>query len=321
MKESLLSVPDQLRWEPHIDNFGPWRQYSHYVVVGMGGSHLAAGLYAMLNPKALIDIHSDYYLPDRPASWWKDTLVIVYSHSGNTEEAISAFEAAHGLDLPTAVITTGGRLLGLAQAMHSPYILVPSDDVQPRMALGYGLRAFTRLIGDEISYMRLGKVADKLLLNDFEDQSIQLGRQLIDRVPVIYSSRKNKYLAYNWKIKWNENVKHPSFYNVFPELNHNEMTGFDVGDEQWPVAEKLVFVFLRDPLDKDRIKVRMDTTAQLYRDRGFVVLEVDLVGEEDWEKVFNALALADWITLYLAEQYDREPEETPMIAEFKGLIV
>ena len=127
--------------------------------------------------------------------------------------------------------------------------------------------------------------------------------------------------AYNWKIKFNESAKIPSFLNVFPELNHNEMTGFDVIGATKELSGKLVILLLKDANDHPRIQKRMEVLLRLYKERGIQVEVKEFVGENLQERIFSSLVLADWTAWYTAKEYGTEPEEVPMIEEFKKRIV
>src|SRR3989338_7534914 len=123
-----------------------------------------------------------------------------------------------------------------------------------------------------------------------------------------------------WKIKFNETGKIPAFYNVFPELNHNEMTGFDIKDATRALSEKFHFIFLKDPEDLDKNQRRMSITEKLYQYRGLKVSTVGLSGNNRQERVFSALILSDWTAFYTARSYGLEAEQVPMVEEFKKLM-
>ncbi|MBI4272789.1 hypothetical protein HY621_02980, partial [Candidatus Uhrbacteria bacterium] len=110
-------------------------------------------------------------------------------------------------------------------------------------------------------------------------------------------------------------------YNVLPELNHNEMTGFDVKETSRQLSEKFFFIFLKDHTDHPRIQKRMDILERLYQDRGLPVRVIDLEGVHPFYKIFSCLVLADWTAIYTAEQYGLESEQVPMVEEFKKLVV
>jgi len=153
-----------------------------------------------------------------------------------------------------------------------------------------------------------------------EEAGKSLAERIRGKVPIIYASRKNRGLSYNWKIKFNETGKTPAFANVLPELNHNEMTGFDVVDSTRALSSAFHFIFLRDSADSEKIQKRMDVLGKLYRDRGLLVEDVIIEGDTPYLKIFSSLVLADWTALYTGESYGVETEQVPMVEEFKKAI-
>jgi len=131
------------------------------------------------------------------------------------------------------------------------------------------------------------------------------------QIPIIYSSDKNQAIARIWKIKFNENTKIPAFWNVFPELNHNEMTGW-----LQPLGP-FHFLFLQDPADLPRVKKRMELTAQLFKEKK---LNVDFIKLPEFsnpaEKLFWAINFGDWLSYHLAIYYGIDPNPVEMVEEF-----
>ena len=156
----------------------------------------------------------------------RDETLILSSYSGNTEEVISAFEKGIEHNLSIVIISTGGKLIELAKKHSISYIQMPDTNIQPRNAIGYSLKALLKVIGDEKTLEELSKLSESLNPSEYEEEGKELAEKLKSKVPVIYSSTRNMPIAYNWKIKFNETGKIPAFYNVFPELNHNEMAAY-----------------------------------------------------------------------------------------------
>ncbi|OHA65863.1 MAG: bifunctional phosphoglucose/phosphomannose isomerase [Candidatus Wildermuthbacteria bacterium RIFCSPHIGHO2_02_FULL_49_9] len=317
MKEAIEKFAEQFLWEPILANEENLKRTGKYVLCGMGGSHLQGDILQMLNPGLDLLVHADYGLPENITP---DRLVIASSYSGNTEETLSAFQAAKEDSSPLAVSSVGGKLIELAKKHGLPYIQIPDTGIQPRSALGYTTKALLKLVGEEGLLKEAGALAETFFPKDFEQEGKELAQRLFGKIPVIYSSRKNLPIAYNWKIKFNESSKIPAFYNVFPELNHNEMAGFDVIDSTKVLSKKLCVIMLKDNQDHPRIQKRMEVTGKLYQDRGVQVEEVLLRGERPLKRIFSSLLLADWTAWYTAKEYGTEPEQVPMIEEFKKLI-
>lgn len=320
MKDAIKNFAKQFEFDPKIENEGNLERRDSFVLAGMGGSHLAADVLRSLDPYIDLVIHRNYGLPKLRDKDLKKRLIIVSTYSGNTEEAISAFAEAQKKGLPLAAICKGGKLLELAKKHSVPYIQLPDTNIQPRSALGFSFLAILKMMGKEKELKDAQNIGVKLDALAYDKQGKELAKKLADKVPIIYASFRNKSIAYNWKIKINETGKVPAFYNVFPELNHNEMTGFDVQDSTRKLSESFHFIFLKDANDDKKIQARMDVLKNLYEKRGFSVEMVELDNSSMINRIFSSLLLADWTALYISEHYGTESEQVPMVEEFKRLI-
>ena len=320
MEEAIRNFAKQFEYEPKIENEEKLQRTGKYIICGMGGSHLQGDVMQNAAPGFDLSVHQDYGLPGWPDEVLKKTLIIASSYSGNTEEAVSAFEEAVEKGYPVAVSSTGGKLIDLAKEHGVPYIQIPDTGIQPRSALGFTFKALAAIVGREDMSEQAAALAFDLKPEEFEEQGRKLAETLKGRVPVIYASNKNYSIAYNWKIKFNETGKIPACYNLFPELNHNEMTGFDVADSTKDIAENFHFIFLKDVQDHPRIQKRMEVLEKQLKDRGLLLETFNLEGATPLYKIFSSLLLADWTALHTAKLYGTEPEQVPMIEEFKKLI-
>ncbi len=337
MYDAIKNFPKQFSFNPEIKSEEKLLKYKWYIVAGMGGSHLAADILKVWNPNLLLVIHKNYGLINLSEEILKDSLVIASSYSGNTEEVIDAYEKAKENNIPLAAISVGGNLLKQAIADSIPYVKIPDTGIQPRQGLGFFAKAILSLMKEEKALADISKLSESLKPRDLENKGKELAENLQGYVPVIYSSSANEAIAYNWKIKFNETGKIPAFFNVFPELNHNEMTGFDIKEKTKNLSEKFYFIFLYDKTDHQRIQKRMEISKKLYQERKLPVVKIELAasqergeprpdklsgreGQNSFYKIFSSLILADWTAYYTAKLYGVEPEAVPMVEEFKKLI-
>ena len=244
MHEAIKNLPKQFLFKPEIKNQNKLSTYRWYIVIGMGGSHLAADLLKMVNPYLPLLIHKNYGLPKVPDEILKNCLFIASSYSGNTEEVLDSYQQAKKKNIPLAAISIGGKLLKQAQIDGIPYIQLPDTGIQPRSSLGFTLKALLTLMKQNELLIEINNLSKTLFPEKIEKNGRGLAKKIYGSVPIIYSSETNEPIAYNWKIKFNETGKIPSFHNVFPELNHNEMTGFDVKIKTKKLSEKLYFILL-----------------------------------------------------------------------------
>lgn len=327
MYETIKNFNAQFEYQPEFVGEISHKTFDRYIVVGMGGSHLAAGILQTAYPGLDIAIHSDYGLPFIREEEKDKTLIIASSYSGNTEEVIDAFQTALIRRLPLAVITTGGKLLELAKKHNVGYIQMPDIGIQPRLALGFATKALLKVLNAQEGLDEISRLSVELNPAESEIEGKALAEKLFEKIPVIYSSQKNAAVAYNWKIKLNESTKIPAFTNVFPELNHNEMNGFNSQKNTHGLSHNFHFIFLEDGDDDMRIIKRMKILAELYQKRGLPVATITMKtpaenydGTGRFYKIFSSLVLADWVSWHLAKRYGVEAEQVPMVEEFKKLI-
>ena len=319
--QDIKNFNKQFGYDPKIQNAGHLPQTAKkFIVCGMGGSHLAIDILKAWKPELDVTVWSDYGLPLISERDQRECLIIASSYSGNTEETISAFLEAKERRLPLVAVAAGGELISLAKSFGVPYVALPDTDIQPRMALGFSIKAVLTLMGAKSAFKEVGALEHLLVPARYETIGKKLAKQLKGSIPIVYASRRNTAVAQNWKIVLNETGKIPAFANVFPELNHNEMTGFDVRKGTKALSSKCRFIFLRDDGDDARIVKRMKALDGLLRARGFKVYMEDVRGENRIAKLFSSVNTAQWTAYHLAKLYSVEPEQVPMVEEFKKLI-
>ncbi|MEX0918428.1 MAG: SIS domain-containing protein [Candidatus Paceibacterota bacterium] len=315
MEKDILNFPSQFSYQPEIINENNLRRRSNIIVLGMGGSHLAAGLLKSWDNHCSILIHWDYGLPAISDEQLADSLIIAISHSGKTEEILSGLAAAQKKGLTPAVISSGGPLITEAKNASLPYIQIPADGLQPRLALGFMLKSLLKLAGFDEKLTATEKLVN-LTPTDWQKPGQALAEKLAGKIPIIYASPENGALAYNWKIKFNETGKVPAFYNLLPELNHNEMNGFAAGQTK-VLSSNFAFLLLADEEDRPEIKKRLAVLTQVLTAGGHSVTTLPLTGKNRLFRLFNSLLYADWTTYYTALAYGQEPAAVPLIEEFK----
>ncbi len=304
-------------------NVGVHGKFKNVVVCGMGGSALPADVLKTYMP--VIDmplyVSRNYNLPFEADG---ESFVICISHSGNTEETLSCFREALHLHCKTACITSGGRLKEMCEENGIPLALVPKGPphFQPRYALGHTFAALVKILSNsgvipphDREVLELSKTLREF---NFHEQAKQIAKRLYKRIPLVYSSEKNRRIARIWKTKFNETSKIMAFYNYFPELNHNEMTGHTESKTQGNFHT----IFLRDKTDHPRIRKRMNLLAKLIKSRGEEITFIDMMGDEDkLTKIFSAILFGDWIAYYLAGEYRVDPTPVELVEEFKKELV
>lgn len=318
--DDIKNYGRQFEYEPMVQNAGKLKKYKKFVVCGMGGSHLAADILKAWHPELDVVIWPSYGLPPLRDQDLKERLIIASSYSGNTEETIDAFNAARTKKFPLAVLAARGKLIALAEKHKIPYVQIADFHQQPRMATGLGLMGLLALMGERTWLGEAKQLKNMLSPGREEHRGKDLAKRLHGNIPMVYASFRNAALAHNWKIKLNETGKIPAFDNAVPELNHNEMTGFDAKGPTLSLSRNFHFVFLKDGSDDRRIMKRMSAMEKLFKDRGFPSEVVLLQGKTELQKIFHALLLGDWVAYHTARLYGVDAEPVPMVEEFKKMI-
>ncbi len=318
MEEQILHFADQFAWEPDIVNAERLpEQTASIIVCGMGGSHLGARLLLRHDPTLDIRIHSDYGLPSEPAERLRTSLIVASSYSGETEETLDAARAAVADGLAVAVITTGGALADFAREQELPLILLPKQNVEPRMAVGATMLALARLMRAADLEKDIREIGMHIDVHAGEIEGKALAERLGGSIPVIYASSRNASLAYFWKIALNETSKIPAFYNLFPEVCHNELSGFDAVPSARDLSSHLHVLQLNDRDDHPRITKRMSVMRELLEARNVTVTTIELAGRNGLEKALEGILAGIWTAVAVAKAYQAPDAATPLIAEFK----
>ncbi|NOX52877.1 MAG: hypothetical protein GXP27_00250 [Planctomycetes bacterium] len=303
----------------------PQGTFRRLLVAGMGGSAMPVTLVGEGGLAAIpVAAHMSYDLPAGVDP--SDTLVIASSFSGNTEETISAYETARDQGFALIGISKGGKLQELCEADDVPHVPIPvkpdEQKMQPRSATGYGVGILVGLL-DRLGLAASGaretiETLEQHLLNRMEEackQGEALADQLTAATPIVYASHRYANVARIWKIKFNENAKCPAFWNVFPELNHNEMTGW----LHHPGPFHLIL--LRDPEEDPRVRLREEITCEILKqEAGLDSTDVVMQGQNMIEKMFGTLLVGDWASYHLALRLNEDPSPVKMVETFKGML-
>lgn len=322
MKNNILDFPKQFSVGINAaKNLKIAQKLGGVCVCGMGGSALPGNVLELFLKQKNINVPlilcRDY---DLPAQVKKDWLIVCVSYSGNTEETISCLIQAKKKNLKIATIASGGKLETLSKKHNIPCALIPKG-LQPRMALGYQFSALAQLIKNagifKSELKEILSLEKKLESKKWEKQGKKLAKKLINKTPVIYASSNLKTLARIWKIKFNENSKTPAFWNYFPELNHNEMVGFE-NNFQFSICNfQFYFIIIEDENDHPKIKKRMNLTAQLLKQQGLKGETIKLKGKSLMEKFFSNVLFSEWASYYLAKEYGIDPEPVKLVEKLK----
>ncbi|WP_245574316.1 bifunctional phosphoglucose/phosphomannose isomerase [Desulfovirgula thermocuniculi] len=331
MLEALWELPEQCAraWELGLAAGVPFMgEVRHVLVTGLGGSAIGGDFLRVYAAKASfvpVVVNRDYVLP---AFTGPHTLVFAVSYSGNTEETLSAYREARQKGATVVAVTSGGRLAEVASQENVPLIRVPGG-LAPRAATGYlflpTLAVMQRMglvpdAGGEVAELVevLRALREELgpQVPREENPAKRLAANMHGRIPVIWgASGTSEVAAQRWKGQINENAKAPAYWNVFPELNHNELVGFEHPAE---LLAQLYVVMLRDPQDHPRVQKRFALTREIVEKAVAGMAEVEARGQGLLARMYSLVYVGDYASVYLALLYGVDPGPVKVIDQLKA---
>jgi glucose/mannose-6-phosphate isomerase len=297
------------------------------IISGLGGSAIGGDLfrsYTQYEMKIPVLVNRNYTLPKFAD---KNTLVIISSYSGNTEETISAYKQAMETKCRIICITSGGEVKKIAEKNKHNCIIIPGG-LQPRCALGYSfftlLALFIKLgfikdreeeIEETIKILDDGK-AKYTVLSSEKNLAMQIAIDLKGKLPIVYSSTDlMDVVNLRWRGQISENAKIVAYGNFYPEMNHNELVGWKLNED---ILKKMIVIFLKDKNDNERIKLRMNITADIYKKYSNNIISLESNGKGKLGRIFDLIYLGDWVSYYLAILNGVNPTPVDVISYLKN---
>lgn len=327
MLEQIQSLGDQLRWAAATEAPSVGTQYE-ILYAGMGGSGIAGDYVAAIAGPfgTRVGVHKGY----GPIPAWairQRPLVISASYSGNTEETLDFVRSAQESGLPVSTITTGGRLGELADRFKWPVLEVPSG-MQPRAAVGYMVGAALRTLegayaveDQRLAFVEASDLADRETAEGSESWQTakEIAGRLTGRIPIIYGGGPvSSAVAQRWKTQINENAKMPAWWSALPELDHNEITGWETLPDK--TRAHLAVVALTDRSDHDRVATRIDHTRALTEDAVPWVARVGSSGTSLLARLVSLTVVGDLVSWMLAGEAGVDPVPVATIENLKRLL-
>ncbi len=330
MLDHIDRLPEQLEnaWNLGLRLPLPdWHGIQQVVIAGMGGSAIGADLLAAyIEPDSQVPVivHRDYDLPGWAVG--EKTLVIASSHSGNTEETISAYSRAIRNGCRTLVVCTGGKLAELARQAGVPLWRFEHTG-QPRSAVGFSfgllLAALSRLslapdpsleVEDALRAMRLQQQSLQAQVPDYHNPAKRMAGQLVNRWVAVIAAEFLAPVARRWKGQISEVAKTWGQFEFLPEADHNSLAG-TINPQA--TLSNLMAVFLRAPSHHERNRLRIDLTKRTLMLQGIGTDFVDAQGQTRLAQQWTALHFGDYTAYYLAMAYGVDPTPVETIEGFK----
>jgi glucose/mannose-6-phosphate isomerase len=303
-------------------------EIDHIVVLGMGGSGIAGDVVAA-SANAALPIPVVVLKQIRvPRFVGPRTLAFAISYSGDTDETLQMAEGALDASARVVTVSRGGALADLARERGAVHVPCP-DGYLPRAAVG------ALLAPPFVALERIG------LLPEAGEWLDQAGTQLAGRrekcrpsvaapnnpareiarkigttIPIFYGGGAlGAVAAQRWKCDVNENSKAPSFWNAYPEIDHNEICGW--GQHGDVTRQIFTLVELRHEFEHEQLDKRFALTRALIEETLAQVLEVRAEGDGRLAQLLDLMYVGDWASCYLALDHDVDPGPIDTIFQLK----
>ncbi len=333
MFKAIYDFPDHLREAKTIGESiilnNKYSKINNIVVAGMGGSAIGGDIARLILQNELkipMYICRNYKLPN-----WVDntSLVICSSYSGNTEESLSAFEDAQNKKAQIIAISTGGELSKKINELGLDLIIIPSG-LQPRAALAlsfvpmlYLFKSLklikTKNINDLIKAIDKIKLERELYNKETnENPAYLLSKKIYKTLPIIYGQNESlAILAVRWKGQLSENAKMLAYHNELPEMNHNEIVGWENNSR---LINKISIIWLKDKSDHARTNMRQVSTKNLINNLAATHEIVSVEGATKVERYLNIIHMGDWVSFWCAILHKTDPTPVIKIDKLKEIL-
>lgn len=296
-------------------------EIKNIVFCGMGASIYGALVLKALQGETMpfpTETVSDYHLPKYVNH---ETLVVLTSYSGTTEEVLSCAEEAKEKGAQKIVLTKGGQLAEFARENNIPaYIfdgkLNPAGI--PRLGNGYTILGliglFNKLNIITTKEIEITSAITRLeeKIESIKQRALQDSEDYMDKIPVVFAAEHLSGNAQIFRNQFNETSKAFSAYYIVPDLNHHLMEGL-----QFPIGSKISFILLNTKNYSSKIQRRMELTMEVVKQNNHEIKEFMASGETIYDDFLEVLAYGSYLTLYLALRYDQNPAINPWVDYFK----
>jgi glucose/mannose-6-phosphate isomerase len=309
----------------------PWRVPSSapdlIAVGGMGGSAIAAelmhGLAADRLPRPMLVVR-DYRWPAcvTPAS-----LAVLSSYSGSTEETLALYEQAKQRGIPRVAISTGGPLGRACDADGVVWTRLPGG-MSPRAAVYASWVTWSFLLSAvgwiedpepewrEASILLQRRVREwGTTVPEERNPAKQMARALAGRFVFIYGGTERVGpVVTRLRHQINENAKLPAHSATAPELNHNEIVGWE---RPGPFEGLAAVLLVRDAEDASETVLRLTLTREFVEQRGARVTEIRETEGGRLARLASLVLFGDFVSFYLAMIGGVDPIPIASIDAFK----
>lgn len=300
------------------------------VIAGMGGSALGPHIVtSALSAKLRVPVRvvNGYNLPGDVDH---NTLVMLSSYSGTTEETLTALKVARSRKAKLVGICAGGPLAAALARLKAPTLVFDSrfnPGNRPRLGLGYSVFGVAALlsrakaltlstveVSDAIQALRNTVRTVSPDVPALRNVAKRLAAQLVNKAILWSGAEHLEGTVHAVTNMTNETGKHLAFWQPIPELNHHFMEGLGFPKTS---VQHLAAVLVRSNLYTPRVAARFPLTADVFRKNGVAVEELKLTERAPLSQAMELLMLGGHTAYFLAMAHRVNPSPNPWVDHFK----
>lgn len=306
---------------------------SSIVIAGMGASGVIGDFIRVIlkNSHVPVIVLKSASLPSFVNS---ESLVISITYSGRTRETLDVLSASMALGARNLVITSSAKLGSFCSSKGIPWVQVPENGF-PRATLGFMLvsaLAALHKLGVAGSFDADVSEATQILgeirsqcgpeMPHKTNPARLLAQALVGSFPIIYGeSGFTEVVAVRWKQQINENGKAHCYYDVFPELLHNEVESWHLADNGQ--VKQYVLLLMRDSSwEADAgMEGKIEATKRLAEGKGTKVVDLWTKGRSELARLLSLCYVGDYVSVYLSILRGIDPGPVHNIEQLKKISI
>ena len=133
----------------------------------------------------------------------------------------------------------------------------------------------------------------------------EVAAELADRIPVIFTAGAEAHGAgRRWLAQFNENAKRPGHVAAFPELNHNELVGWNLAPD---ASDGFALLTLQGADVDPATAAGMSVALELLADQFGRQRSIHVHGEQRLGRVLGLIGFGDLVSTHLAVRRGVDP--------------
>jgi glucose/mannose-6-phosphate isomerase len=332
MSERISNLPTLLK-KASSQNIQPSkndiRNIRDVIFAGMGGSAIAANIvldYIGISRSIPMTVNRQEELPYKPSN---NTLLIINSFSGNTEETINIFKLALKTSCKIIVVTSGGKLLQLASENNIETITMTVTG-EPRSVVPYHLVVLINLLSayhlleiqnsDINAIIKLSTTLIKTYGIDnptSDNLAKQLANNLKNKLICVYGGGIFTSMSLRWKTQINENAKTACISDTIPELLHNTIESFQKFEQ---FNDSMFFLVLQPSNTTVWLQEKYKTLKTLFETYNLTHEYLQIDETDILRQIISMMILCDYTSYYLAILKSVDPSTNDVIDSAKKMM-